>query len=158
MNDDMTNLLVASMIVVVVAGVALVLRRRRPTDAPTQKQWSVPSQIDRADLRDDESGQRCRWTVLVFTSGTCHVCADVVAKATAVRSRHVAVREVEYSVSTEIHRKYSIDAVPTLLVCDDEGVVRRHFQGPVSATDLWAAVAAVRDGVDAEPCRDQPAG
>jgi len=151
-----TNLVLASAIVVVVAAVALFLRRRRPVAAPTQKQWSVPSQMDRGDLIDAATGSTREWNVVVFTSASCHVCADVAAKAAAVRSRHVAVHEFEYGATTEIHRKYSIDAVPTLLICDEMGVVRRHFLGPVSATDLWAAVASVRDGVEPTPCREHP--
>ncbi len=35
------------------------------------------------------------------------------------------------------------------VVADHEGVVRTSFTGPPSATDLWAAVAAVRE-VDQE--------
>lgn len=148
----MIDLVLASAIVVVVATIAVVLRRRRPVDAPTQKQWTVPTQIDPSDLVDAETGSPHEWSVVVFTSATCHVCADVAAKAAAVRSRHVAVREVEFASSADLHRKYSIDAVPTLLICDQLGVVRRHFLGPVSATDIWAAVAAVRDGSEPASC------
>ena len=35
--------------------------------------------------------------------------------------------------------------MPILVIAGVDGVVRRHFVGPVSATDLWAAVAAARD-------------
>lgn len=150
----MTNLVLAATIVMVVATIAVVLRRRRPIDSPTQRQWNVPAQIDPSDLVDAETGMSRDWNVLVFTSATCHVCADVAAKAAAVRSRHVAVREVEYAMAADLHRKYSIDAVPTLLICDRMGVVRRHFLGPVSATDVWAAVAAVRDGTDPASCHN----
>ena len=30
-------------------------------------------------------------------------------------------------------------------IADAAGVVRQHFFGPVTATDLWAAVATARD-------------
>ncbi|CAB4596597.1 unannotated protein [freshwater metagenome] len=132
---------VAAFIAVVVSVVAIVLRRRRITDAPTQKSWNVPTQLDPVDLRIGEA----EWMIAVFTSGTCHVCADVAAKAEALRSRKVAVREIEYETDRGLHDKYRIDAVPTLVVCDRDGVVHHSTLGPVTATDLWAAVARVRD-------------
>jgi len=135
------ELLVALAIAVVVSVVALVIRRRRAVDAPTQKTWSVPSQLDPVDLEMGDA----EWAIAVFTSGTCHVCADVASKAQALASRKVAVREIEYAADRGLHDKYRIDAVPTLVLCDREGVVRHSILGPVSATDLWAAVARVRD-------------
>ena len=137
----MNSLIVAVVIVAVVSGVAILLRSRRTVDAPTQKTWMVPTQIDPSDLGDSDSD----WSIVVFTSGTCHVCADVVNKAEALRSRHVDVVEVEHGINRRTHEKYGIDAVPTLVVCDRSGVVRHSILGPVSATDLWAAVARVRD-------------
>jgi len=35
--------------------------------------------------------------------------------------------------------------VPSVIVADRDGVVRASFVGPVTAADLWAAVAEVRD-------------
>lgn len=137
----MTNLLVAVGVVVVVGAVALVARRRQRTDAPTQVTWNVPRQLDPGDL---EIGAQ-QWMVVVFTSSTCHVCADVTDKARVLSSRDVLVAEIEYTVRRDLHEKYAIDAVPTLLVADRDGVVRHHVMGPITATDLWAAVARVRD-------------
>ncbi|MBA3604967.1 MAG: hypothetical protein H0W46_03145, partial [Acidimicrobiia bacterium] len=51
-----------------------------------------------------------------------------------------------YGAARPLHARYRIDSVPLLVIADASGVVRRSFLGPVSATDLWAAVAAVRDG------------
>lgn len=138
----MTNLVIAVAIVAVVATIATLLRRRIGVDAPTQREWTVPAQIDLDDV--DDRGRP--WNVVVFTSSSCHVCADVAAKARAVGSRFVGVTEVEYERNRALHEKYRIDAVPTLVVVDGSGVVRHHVLGPVSATDLWAAVAGVRDG------------
>lgn len=140
----MTDVVVALSIAVVVIAVALVARRRRRDDAPTQRTFTVPAQIDRRDFDSgpDETGE---WLVVVFTSSSCHVCADVWDKAQALESRHVAVRRVDYDALRNLHERYGIDAVPTLVICDRSGAVVRHFLGPVSATDLWAAVAQVRD-------------
>ncbi|MEY2995508.1 MAG: hypothetical protein RLZZ39_333 [Actinomycetota bacterium] len=138
----MTNLFVALGVFAVVAVVALVARRRQAADVPTQRSWTVPSQLDPADFPASRGES---WTVVVFTSSSCHVCADVAAKALVLASSEVSVYEVEYTSRRELHTKYGIDAVPTLLVADREGVVRHHSLGPVTATDLWAAVARVRD-------------
>jgi hypothetical protein len=67
-----------------------------------------------------------------------------VSKAGVLASPAVAVVEAEFSAERELHRRYAIDAVPALVLADRDGVVRRSFVGRVSATDLWAAVAEVR--------------
>jgi hypothetical protein len=58
----------------------------------------------------------------------------------------VAVEEAEVTARPDLHKRYHIDAVPIIVVADGEGVVRTSFTGPPSATDLWAAVAGVREG------------
>jgi hypothetical protein len=134
------RVVIAALIVVGAVAVAIVLRRRRP-DAPTQPAASVPVQVDRADFPRPDAA----WLVVVFTSTTCHTCADVAAKAAVLASDEVAVTEVEYGAARDLHRRYRIDSVPLVVVADVAGVVRRHVLGPVTATDLWAAVAAARE-------------
>jgi hypothetical protein len=64
----------------------------------------------------------------------------------------VAVVDVEYSTSASLHRRYNVDAVPIAIVADHAGVVRASFIGPMTATDLWAAVAEARHpGSSPEP-------
>ena len=136
----MDRLLIAAAIVVVAVIVALIARRRRPV-APTQPAGLVPTQLDRHDfVRPDAP-----WLVAVFTSATCDTCADVVAKAAVLASDEVAVTEVEWQSHRDVHDRYRIDGVPLLVIADREGVVRSSFAGPVTATDLWAAVAAARE-------------
>ena len=101
----------------------------------------MPVQLDRADFSRPDAP----WLVAVFTSATCQSCADVARKAEVLASDDVAVVEVEYGANRDLHARYGIDAVPILVIAGADGVVRRHFVGPVSATDLWAAVAAARD-------------
>ncbi|MFV0309035.1 MAG: hypothetical protein ACK5OX_14970 [Desertimonas sp.] len=139
----MANVLIALGIVVVAVIVAAVVRRRRP-DAPTQPAGVVPAQLDRADFERPEAP----WLVAVFSSATCRTCADVGAKAAVLASDEVAVSEAEFGSARAVHERYGIDAVPLVVVADAEGVVRRHFLGPVTATDLWAGVAAARSGDD----------
>ena len=142
----MDRLLIAAAIVAVAVAVAVAVRRRRP-DAPTQPTGVAPSQLDRRDFERPNAD----WLVVVFTSATCDTCADVVAKAIVVASDDVAVSDVEWQTHKDLHERYAIDAVPLLVIADTDGVVRRSFVGPVTATDLWAAVAAVRADDGGEP-------
>ena len=137
----MERLLVAVAIVGVVAIVAVIVRRRRTPDAPTQRRYSAPTQLDRAEFVRPQAP----WLVVVFTSATCEVCHSVLAKANVLASDDVAVQEVEYGTDRVIHERYSIDAVPTLVIADSQGVVVATFIGPMTATDLWAAVAEARE-------------
>lgn len=137
----MDRLLVALVIVVVVTVFAVVSKRRRVPDAPTQRRFAVPDQLDRSDFPRPEAP----WLVVVFSSATCEVCRSVVAKSKVLESADVAVVELEYAAERSIHERYSIDAVPTTVIADASGVVVSSFLGPVTATDLWAAVAEARD-------------
>jgi len=136
----MERLLLAAVLVAVAVVVAMVLQRRRP-DAPTQPAWTVPAQLDRNDFARPDAP----WLVAVFTSATCSTCAGVHEKASVLASDAVAVDDVELSARRDQHDRYGIDAVPTLVVADADGVVRASFVGPVTATDLWAAVAEARE-------------
>src|SRR3954447_24562156 len=134
------RLLVAAVLVVVAVVVAVVLERRRP-DAPTAGSWAVPAQLDRGDFDRPDAP----WLVLVFSSTTCDACAGTVDKARVLESDEVAVQEVEALAGKDLHTRYGIEAVPMVVVADDEGVVRASFVGPPTATDLWAAVAELRE-------------
>ena len=135
----MDRLLVALAIVAAALVVAVVLRRRRRPDAPTQPAGRVPAQLDRAEFPRPDAD----WLVVVFTSATCRSCQDVASKAAVLESDDVAVAEAEYQRDRAVHARYRIDAVPLVVIADAAGVVHRSFLGPVTATDLWAAVADV---------------
>ena len=136
----MTNLVLV-VIGVIVAVAASALMRRRSPDAPTQGGFQLPTQVDRNDFDRPDAP----WLVLLFTSATCDACADMVQKAGVLAARDVAVVDVEYTANKELHKRYSIDAVPSVVVVDANGVVRAGFLGPVKAQDLWAAVAECRE-------------
>ena len=78
--------------------------------------------------------QRARHALILSAKCEC-------SKRTA--SQHI----LEYTAERELHERYKIDAVPTVLMADANGVVQANFLGPVSATDLWAALARARDSV-----------
>ena len=139
----MDRLVLALILVGCAVVVAFVLQRRKPAP-PTGQVWNVPAQLDRADfVRPDAP-----WLVAVFTSSTCETCGGVAEKAAALDAGvlgPVAVQNVEVTAEAELHRRYGVDAVPLVLIADSDGVVVKHFLGPVTATDLWAAVAEARE-------------
>jgi protein-disulfide isomerase len=137
----------AALVVVVAAVVAVVVERRRPdppTQGPPSATWPAPTQLDRADFGRPDAP----WLVAVFTSGTCQSCAEALTRAEVLRSEAVAVEEAEYTARGDLHGRFRIEAVPTIVVADAEGVVQASFVGPPSAADLWAAVAGARDQQD----------
>lgn len=143
----MVQLVSALAVVLAAVAVGLVLRRRRAVEAPTQPSLAVPAQLDRTDFTATTP-----WLVAVFSSATCGTCADVVRKARVLQSAEVTVVDVEFPRDRALHAKYDVQAVPLVAVADADGVVRAGFAGPVTATDLWAAVAEARQpGTSPEP-------
>jgi hypothetical protein len=121
--------------------VAAVIQRRQRPAAPTATGYNVPDHLDRTDF----DGPEVPWLVAVFTSATCQTCAGVWDKAQLLVSDAVVAQQVEVGTQRDLHHKYAIDAVPATVVADAEGVVRASFLGPVTATDLWATLAELRE-------------
>ena len=139
----MERLVVALVLVAIAVVVAVLVQRRKPAP-PSGPIWNVPVQLDRSDF----DRPAAPWLVVVFTSATCQTCAGVWERAAPLDAGPdgpVAVQQVEVGAEPELHRRYGIDAVPLTLVADGRGVVVRHFHGPLTATDLWAAVAEARE-------------
>lgn len=137
----MERLLVAVVLAVVALVVASVVQRRQRADAPVRTGYELPTQLDRADFDRPDAP----WLVAVFTSATCDTCRGVWERAQPLASDAVAVQEIEYRARKDLHDRYAIEAVPATLIADAEGVVRHAFLGPLTATDLWAAVAELRE-------------
>jgi hypothetical protein len=141
------RLALAIVLIAVAAAVAWWLRRRQP-QPPTQSHYQVPTQLDRADF----DGVDAPWLVVVFSSTTCSTCGEAAAKAAVLAGPEVVVQDVSYQERRELHKRYNIEAAPTTVVADRDGVVHAAFVGAPSATDLWAAVAEARDpGSSPEP-------
>jgi len=142
------RLVVAAVLVAIAVVAAALLDRRRRPDAPSQPGWAVPAQLDRADFPRPDAP----WLVAVFTSVTCDSCRGTIDKARVLDCEEVAVFEAEVGTQAELHRRYAIEAVPITVIADGAGVVHASFVGPVTATDLWAAVAEAREpGSTPEP-------
>ncbi len=133
-------ILLAVVISAIVAVAALTLNKRKP-EPPSQTTWLTPQQLDRNDF----ASPTAPWVVVVFTSETCDTCAAMVSKVELLKSDRVGVEVVSYQTDLSRHKRYNIDAVPTTVIADHEGVVVKSFVGPASAADLWAAVAEVRE-------------
>ncbi|MFZ4515418.1 MAG: thioredoxin family protein [Acidimicrobiia bacterium] len=133
------TVLVVVAVMAVAAVIAVLVERRRP-EAPTQPEYGAPTQLDRADFPRPDAP----WLVALFSSATCDSCERMREKAHVLSCDDVAVVDVEWSAERDLHERYRIEAVPTLVIADADGVVRRHFVGSATATDLWAAVAEVR--------------
>jgi hypothetical protein len=143
----MINLIAVAVAVTIALLVAWVLKKRKP-EPPTQGGYHIPTQIDRADFPEHQAS----WLVAVFSSATCDACAGVLSKAMVLACEEVNVVKVEFQTDKVLHERYKIDAVPTLVVVDESGVVCAGFIGPITAQDLWAAVAECRDpGSTPEP-------
>lgn len=143
--------LVLVAIAMAVALVVSTVLRRRGADAPTQGSFEAPTQLNRTDFVSPDAP----WLVALFSSSTCDACSDVASKAAILASSDVAVANIDYLTNKDLHSRYKIEAVPTLVIADAQGVVQRAFLGPVKAQDLWAAVANCREpGVAPQSCQN----
>ncbi len=145
----MERLAVAAVLLVGAVVLALVLRRRQ-SDEPVPTSWAVPTWVERSDFASPEAP----WLVAVFTSATCRSCQDTVDKAGPLASDEVAVAEIEVGARPDLHERYGIEAVPTLVIADAEGAVRGSFVGPPTTAELWARVAEARDGATGEAAEE----
>ena len=132
--------IIASLILLFAAALSFFVRRRKP-DAPSQTSHTVPQQLSRDDFGSAEKP----WLLAVFTSSTCDACQDVATKAKVLASKDIAIQIIEFQEMPNLHARYSIDAVPTTVIAAHRGVVQYGVLGPVTATDLWAAMARCRD-------------
>ena len=134
-------------ILLIAGAVSWRLRGARP-EAPSRDPYPVPRQLDRDDFPNPDAA----WLVAYFSSVTCGSCQGLGPKVAVLESGQVAVHEATFERSRELHERYDIAAIPMILVADHEGVVCRAFVGSTTATDLWAALAELRDpGVTPEP-------
>ena len=137
-----TRVLIATALVLVAAGIAVVFERsRRSTASPIRGPYPIPRQLFRADFPRSDAP----WLVALFSSSTCDGCEAMRPKVFTLDSPDVVAVDVSFQADRALHERYEISGVPMVLIADAEGVVQRAFLGTVSATDLWAALAGARD-------------
>ncbi len=150
----MLPILIVVALVAVAAAVAFVVQNRTAgvVEAQAGPSWTVPTELDRSDFDRPEAP----WLVAVFSSSSCLACRGTWEKAQILESPDVAVHALDSIDDEAIHRRYGVDAVPMVLVVDSTGSVRRSFMGEPTATDLWAALADLREpgSIPAGGCGD----
>jgi hypothetical protein len=136
------RLIAVVVLVAVAVAFALILRRLTgPSKPASAKSWTVPVQLHHADFPIGQTPV----LVVLFSSATCTGCEDVWERLEQLATDDVAVENVSWQEQRAIHERYGVDAVPTTVVVDREGVVRESFVGTVSTLELRAAIRATRD-------------
>ncbi len=135
----------------IAAVVAWRLQQRRP-DPPSAPSYRAPTQLDPLDFEPssndkETSAQASReqaseprsesMMIVVFGSELCSSCEGVWAAVQRLAPRNALVTLVNVEDDPELHKRYKIDGVPTLVLADKEGTVRNAFFGPI-ADDVLA--------------------
>lgn len=120
----MTTVIIVAGVVAVAAAVAGAVKLRRP-DAPSSANFAVPQQLDRNDFAAKEP-----WLFVLFSSQTCLACIDAREVIQVDALDGIASEEVQFEQDRELHRRYDIDSVPTVVLADADGVVQWSFVGP----------------------------
>lgn len=140
--------LAIGVVILVVVGLIAWRLQHRPPDPPPRDVYPVPKQLDRHDFPRPGAP----WLVALFSSTACDSCQGLAPKLVPLESGDVAVCEIEAEKQGDLHQRYELAAIPTTVVADADGVVRRAFVGAFTATDLWAALAELHDpGSTPEP-------
>lgn len=137
----MLRVVLVLVLILAAFGVAAVVGRRKDDGRPVTTRGKLPTHVRRSDFaRPDAS-----WLVVLFSSATCASCAEARTVVEPLESDEVAVTEVEFTAERELHERYDIDAVPSVILCDGSGAVKASFVGPPKAADLWSTLAELRD-------------
>lgn len=135
------EIIIVIVVALIALGVGAFMQRRTPDPPVRTTRHVLPKQLDRNDfVRPDAP-----WLVAVFTSATCETCAKVWTSTQLVESDHVAIQNISYQEDGELHERYNITAVPSVVVIDESGVNRAEFLGPPTSAELWATLAEVRE-------------
>jgi thioredoxin-related protein len=117
--------LVIVILVVVVASAAAVLVQRRQPDVPSAPQFVVPQQLDRSDFEAPNKP----WLLLLFSSETCLSCHDARNTLDLVEVDSIHVQDAPVETTKALHDRYAINAGPTVILADAEGVVTWSYLG-----------------------------
>ncbi len=106
----------------------------------TEPKHHIPDVVSASDFGIPEG----QWMLLVFSSEKCATCAVVVEAVSRIDMPGLAVEVIGIERMPELHADYRIDAVPTTIVADPTGSVRKSFLGPVDLPMIRLAVSAAR--------------
>ncbi len=135
--------MVVAAVSVAAAGAAALIGRLRstPGTGPALHLGAPPDRVDRRDFPSDSE-----WLLVVFTSVGCSACERTMTAARELAAEDLEVLEVTREESGELHTRYGIDAVPTLLFVDSTGRVPRSLLGSPSTRELASARAQLTVG------------
>jgi len=134
------TLAVMAAVAVVAAGIAWwIQRNQRP--APTAIQGVPPGSLDRSEFRAPEAPL----LIAVFTSSSCSSCDAVWGELSGYESTHVAAQNIEVGEEPDIHKRYSIESVPTAVIVDASGETQAAFVGPLGPDHRRVLKDLVRD-------------
>jgi len=122
---------------VAIAGILSMILSRRRAAAPPTNTLHVPEQLE----LDDFPEARGDWLVVVFSSAKCEICAGIVAELERIARPGLFTREIEVERDHALHDRYRIDAVPTTVIADPDGRVRKSFLGPVDRERMENSLA-----------------
>ncbi len=105
-------------------GVSFWANRRKP-DSPTVPKFVLPFQLDRNDFESSES----EWLLVLFSSETCNSCLTVLEQISSLTIFNLHIQNVEFPSGKDLHKKYSVESVPSLLLSNEKGVVEWSFAG-----------------------------
>ena len=92
------------------------------------------------------------WLVALFSSTVCDSCQGSAPKLAALESADVATCEIEAEERGDLHRRYELAAIPTTVVADADGVVRRALRRRVHRhRPVGRGRRAARPGSTPEP-------
>ncbi len=122
--------------VAVAAAISRLFGATHPADSASTDRY-IPEHLDPARFAL-ASG---KWLIVVFSSATCETCRTVVDDIAAMAKADLLTIAVQFEQDPNLHRHYRIDAVPTTLIADPTGTVRKSFLGPVGRKALEIALA-----------------
>ena len=136
----MLQIIIVVAVALVALGVGAYTKRQTPDAPSVPETHTVPDQVDRADFTSPDKP----WLVAVFTSKTCETCAKVWTSTQLLASQAVGVQNVEVKDDADLHERYNITAVPSVIIVDDAGVTHASFLGPPTSSELWETLAKVQ--------------
>ena len=101
--------------------------------------WSIPGHLSREDFGFTNEP----WLVVIFSSESCETCKPLVAESMKLSSLGIAIQEIAVETNKDLYEKYSIDAVPMLLLVDKFGVVRSSHLGPTNSEEVRNSIQTV---------------
>jgi len=125
---------------VIIAMAVSAVARKTAGFGQDQRDHHIPGSVAGSDFGLDDDG----WMLVVFTSSKCETCATVVEAVSRIDMPNLATAVIEIERMPELHTSYAIDAVPTTIVADPDGVVRKSFLGPVDLPMIELAVSTAR--------------